>query len=411
MKILMSAYACEPGRGSEPGVGWNIAREIAKYHEVWVMTRPDEAGEAIEAELKRNPVPNLHFIYFTLPFWANGWKQGKAIELHYYLWQIQAYFVARRLHRQIGFNLLHHVTFGRYWVPSFLSLLPVPLIWGPVGGGESAPRSFWRDFGWRGRLAENIRDIARWLGERSFFVKLTAQRCAVALVATFETADRLKALGTKHIEFITGQTGINEKELQQLEQLPIVSTNTPIRFLSIGRLLYWKGFHLGLKAFALANIKDSEYWIVGEGGEKTKLENLAKELGIADRVHFCGNLPREKALNILGTSNALVHPSLHDFSPTVCLEAMAAARPVLCLDLGGPAIQITEETGFKIPATSPDQVVHDLATAMTTLAQNPELQIRMGEAGRKRVKDKFSWYSKGQFLIQLFQKITSANIE
>jgi hypothetical protein len=38
MKILISAYSCEPGMGSEPGVGWNIAREVAKYHEVWVLT-------------------------------------------------------------------------------------------------------------------------------------------------------------------------------------------------------------------------------------------------------------------------------------------------------------------------------------------------------------------------------------
>jgi hypothetical protein len=70
MKILMSAYSCEPGKGSEPGVGWNFVRAVAKYHEVWVLTRPDEGREVIEAELARNPIPNLHFV--TSP--ANlGW--------------------------------------------------------------------------------------------------------------------------------------------------------------------------------------------------------------------------------------------------------------------------------------------------------------------------------------------------
>jgi hypothetical protein len=73
MKILLSAYACEAGRGSEPGVGWNTALEIAKYHEVWVLTRPDDGRPAIEAELAQNPNPNLHFVYFTLPFVGEIW--------------------------------------------------------------------------------------------------------------------------------------------------------------------------------------------------------------------------------------------------------------------------------------------------------------------------------------------------
>jgi hypothetical protein len=116
-------------------------REIAKYHEVWVLTRPDESKEIIEAELDRNPIPNLHFVYFTLPFWQDSrcWGESGGMQTHYYLWQIQAYFVARRLHAQIGFDVIHHVTFVKYSSPSFLSLLPVPFVWGPVGGGESAP--------------------------------------------------------------------------------------------------------------------------------------------------------------------------------------------------------------------------------------------------------------------------------
>ncbi|MEO1673666.1 MAG: glycosyltransferase family 1 protein, partial [Cyanobacteria bacterium J06631_2] len=148
MKILLSAYSCEPGKGSERGVGWNMAKAIAKHHEVWVFTRPDESKEAIEAELAHNPDPNLHFVYFTLPFWQDSlrWGQSGAMQLHYYLWQIQAYFVAKKMHREINFDLAHHVTFVRYSVPSLLSLLPIPFIWGAVGGGESAPGKFWQDF-------------------------------------------------------------------------------------------------------------------------------------------------------------------------------------------------------------------------------------------------------------------------
>jgi hypothetical protein len=74
--VLLSAYACEPGKGSEPGIGWNLARHLAEHHEVWVLTRTNNRP-AIEAELARNPVPGLHFVYHDLPPWARFWKRGQ----------------------------------------------------------------------------------------------------------------------------------------------------------------------------------------------------------------------------------------------------------------------------------------------------------------------------------------------
>ena len=63
------------------------------------------------------------------------------------------------------------------------------------------------------------------------------------------------------------------------------------------------------------------------------------------------------------------------------MEAMAAGRPIICLDLGGPASQVTEETGFKIAAQNPQQATEDLAKAMTCLANDLELRIKMGQVG------------------------------
>jgi glycosyltransferase involved in cell wall biosynthesis len=403
MRILLSAYSCEPGRGSEPGIGWNIAREIARYHEVWVLTRPDESGAAIEAELTRNPLPNLHFVYFTLPVWANGWRWGLgAIHLHYYLWQIQAYFVASRLHNKIGFDLMQHVTFGRYSSPSFLSLLPVPFIWGPVGGGESAPRAFWQDFNFQGKVYETLRDLARRLGELDPFVHLTAQRSALALATTEETAKRLRRLGAKNVQ-VFSNTGLPREDIDHLAQYALPNTNL-VRFISIGRLLHWKGFHLGLRAFAFASI-ETEYWIVGNGPELKRLSALASSLGIIDKVRFWGALTRDETLNKLRECHVLIHPSLHDSGGWVCSEMMAAGRSVICLDLGGPAIQVTQETGFKIPAQDSEQAVSNLADAIIHSISNPELRVRMGQEGQRRVNEVFDWEAKGRVLVQFHEKI------
>ncbi len=405
-KILVSAYSCEPGRGSEPGVGWNVVRELAKYHEVWVLTRPDESGAVIEAELSQNPVPNLHFVYFTLPVWASGWRWGStgAMQLHYYFWQIHAYFVGRRLHREIGFDLVHHVTFVKYSSPSFLSLLPVPFIWGPVGGGESSPKAFWQDFSIRGKIYETVRDLARWIGEQDPFVRLTAQQSVLTQATTEDTAKRLHKIGARNVQ-MSSQIGLSEEEIAHLAKHAMPDT-CPVRFISIGRLLHWKGFHLGLRAFAQADLpSNAEYWLLGDGPEQSRLQALAEELGIASRVKFWSELPRDEALHKLGECVALVHPSLHDSGALVCLEAMAAGRPVICLDLGGPRVQVTPETGFKIPAHTPAQVVHDLAEAMAYLVKDSDLQKRMGRAGQKRVSEVYSWESKGQSLVQLYEEI------
>ncbi|TVP62270.1 MAG: glycosyltransferase family 1 protein [Nodularia sp. (in: Bacteria)] len=410
MKILMSAYSCEPGMGSEPGVGWNIAREAAKYHEVWVLTRPDESQDIIKAELARNPIPNLHFVYFTLPFWTDSrrWGQSGGMQLHYYLWQIQAYFVARRLHQKIDFDLMHHVTFVKYSNPCFLSLLPIPLVWGPLGGGESAPVSFWQDFSVKGKIYEIARSGARWLGEQDPFVRITAKRSAVVRATTKDTAQCLYKMGANHVQILP-ESGLSAEDIEHLQQYEL--PNGPgVRFISMGRLLHWKGFHLGLRAFAQANLPNTEYWVVGDGPELQQLQTLTSDLGIAQKVKFWGKLPREKALGLLKDSHVLVHPSLHDSGGWVCMEAMAAARPVICLDLGGPAIQITEETGFKISADEPYQAVRDLAAAMIHLAKDPELKVSMGQAGRKLVSENYSWQVVGERLNKLYLETASRKV-
>lgn len=403
MKILVSAYTCEPGCGSEEGVGWNMALAVAKYHETWVLTRTI-FRVPIEAELVRHPVPNLHFIYFDPLNWAEDWrnKQG-AVQLHYYLWQIQAYFVARPLYQQIGFDLVHHVTYVKFWSPSFLSLLPVPFIWGPVGGGEQAPKPFWSDFSLRGKVYETLRDLAQRLGEQDPFTRITAQRSVLAQATTEETAQRLCKLGAKNVGVLS-QIGLSQSEIARLQQCAMAE-NSPLRFISMGRLLHWKGYHLAVRAFARADLSDAEYWLLGDGAERQRLQALAEELGVASQVKFWGNLSREQSMDRLEECHVVVHPSLHDSGGLTCLEGMAAGRPVICLDLGGPATQVTAETGIKVSASDPEQAVRGLAEAMIRLAGDPELRVRLGEAGQKRVKAVYDWQVKADVWHQVYQEV------
>jgi glycosyltransferase involved in cell wall biosynthesis len=411
VKVLHSAYACEPGKGSEPGVGWNAAAALAHYHEVWVLTRANNRP-AIQRGLATDmgTAARLHFVYYDLPRWARWWKRGeRGIHLYYYLWQIGAYFAARRLHREIGFDLVHHVTFGKYWVPSLLALLPVPFVWGPVGGGESAPRAFWGHFSLRGKIYEGLRDLGRWLGEHDHLVRLTAKRSVLALAKTETTAQRLRRLGATDVRVLS-DAGLSVTEMNDLARRP-AREDLPVRFISVGNLLDLKGFHLGLRAFARANLEDAEYWIVGEGPARRALEGLAEELGCATRITFWGRLPRDEALRRLADSHVLVHPSLHDSGGWVCVEAMTIGRPVICFDLGGPGTQVTEEAGVKVPARQPEQAVRDFAEAMGRLARDPQLRQRMGEAGRLRSREAYRWEWKGEFLDTMYRRVATSSMD
>ena len=410
LKILLSAYACEPGRGSEHGVGWNWVRHLAKSNQVWVLTRT-KSKPAIQAALQAEPLPNAHFIYIDLPRWASFWKSGRrGIYLYYYAWQWLAYLRARALEPEIHFDIAHHVTFVTYWMPSFIALLGVPFVWGPVGGGESAPPAFQQTFSPRGRFYERLRDVVRRAANLDPLVRLTARRSVLALATTPSTEAKLKSLGCRRTMLLS-EAGICAEELQTLGALPAGSAQ-PFRIASMGNLLHWKGFELGLRAFALHARQNasSEYWIMGAGPEEKRLHSLASELGVANQVTFCGALPRHQALDRLAQCDALLHPSLHDSGGWVCLEAMASGRPVVCLDLGGPSIQVTAETGFKIAAHSPEQTVRDIASALSTLCSDRGLSRRLGEGGRRRIAAEFSWAAKCHRMAGLYHEILQPTV-
>jgi len=408
LKILISAYACEPGKGSEPGVGWNHVKQAARFHDVWVMTRSNNRA-VIEGALATDPMPNVRWIYLDVPRWARFWKKGqRGIRLYYSLWQLAAYWKARKLHREIQLDLAHHVSFVSYWLPTFLPLLPIPFVWGPVGGGESAPRSFRGAFDLRGRMYESMREFARSLSELSPFLRLAARGSAIALAATKETAARLEALGCTRIS-ILAEAALPAKEIDELAAIP-PREGGPFRALSLGRLLHWKGFALGLRAFARfqARVPNAEYWLIGDGPERPSLERLSRELGVEKKVVFWGKLSRNEVLEKLAACDVLLFPSLHDSGGWVTLEAMAAGRPVICLDLGGPAVRVTEATGIKIPAINPEQATTDLAAALEQLARDPLRLAQLAGGGRRRVDQEFNWDRRGEHLARLYVRLLNS---
>ena len=201
-----------------------------------------------------------------------------------------------------------------------------------------------------------------------------------------------------------------DSEIEWLRNLP---TEVPESraLVSIGRFIPFKGFHLALRAFAAADLGDVTYWLIGDGPERSRLEQLARDLGIEDRVSFLGKLPREKTLEKLAASDALLHPSLHDSGGWVTLEAMAACKPVVCLNLGGPATQVTEQTGIKVAAHTPEQAVAELAEALRCLMDDEARRDAMGRAGQRRVAEFYSWAHNGRKFDQIYRQVVHRQVK
>ena len=398
--VLVAAFACGPGRGSEPGQGGEVASRLAARHDVTALVyagfRP-----AVEAELAARPVAGLRVVYVRLPLEdarhhaCGADRSGLREQLHYLLWTLAARGLVRRLHDADPFDATVHASFMRYWSPSPAAALDgVPFLWGPVGGGETAPAAFARALPLGGRLRAALRVGIRGASHALPAVRQTARRATLALATTDESAARMRRLGAPTVVTARASVALSETTVARLGALGDAPAG-PMTFLFVGRLLDWKGVALGLRAFARAcaeapaALAGARFVVVGDGPERARLERLAARLGV--RAAFRGAVPREEALAALADAHVLVHPSLHDSGGYATLEALAAGRPVVCLALGGPAVQVTPEVGVAVPAETPAQAERDMAAALVRLASDAGLRDRMGRAGRARVAARFRW--------------------
>jgi glycosyltransferase involved in cell wall biosynthesis len=386
MKLLLSAYACEPDKGSEPGVGWNWAQALVRQgHQVHVITRANNRP-AIENALKGDGSP-LSFTYFDLPRWARAAKKWPGgIYLYYLMWQIGAYRLAKKIHLVRNFDCVQHVTFASYRQPSFMGGLGIPFIFGPVGGGETMPAQFRRGISMNGRLTEFFRDLASALISCDPLMRHTFSRANTIACTTSETLARIpRRFRGKCI--VQPAIGINAWEIDTDYEGRVPR----LQFLFVGRLLYWKGVHLIIRAMASArdSVPGIKLKIIGDGGDRRWLQQAARQEGVESAIEWISAKPHDEISRQYRESIALVFPSLHDSGGMVVLEALAAGVPVICLDLGGPGAMVTAACGVVIEGrqASESSVIESLAQAMIELAATPARRSELSAGAVARARE------------------------
>src|SRR5262245_41888500 len=164
------------------------------------------------------------------------------MRLHYALWQCGAYWLARRLCRDVQFDVVHHLTYGVFRHPSFLAFLGVPFVFGPVGGGETAPPALRKTFPIRAHFADIVRDIANRAVRFDPLMGAVFRRSALTLCKTAETLGRIPARFRSKC-MVQVELGMDEHAVVRRGSK---DRSGPFRVLYVGRLVCWKGLHLGL---------------------------------------------------------------------------------------------------------------------------------------------------------------------
>ena len=399
MKILLSAYACEPGKGSEPAVGWNWLLALAEMgHNVSVVTRennlPAIGDYLATSKLKFTTIP------YDLPAWCRAikhWPGG--LYIYYLLWQFGAYRHVRRIHKRDAFDLVHHITFVTFRQPSFMGGLNIPFIFGPIGGGETSPRSLRAGLNISGRFREALRDVLIGAVKCDPLMSRAFSKAMLIACTTPETLLRIpRRFHSKCI--VLPAIGIN------LITDPAPRTPSHPRFVFVGRLLYWKGIHLVLRAMpeVLQHLPNARLTIIGEGEDARWLKRVAEECGVAAHIDWIPHLLYNNITDTYLEHTALVFPSLHDSGGLVVLESLAAQLPVICLDLGGPGTFVDSTCGIVIKTANQSEpsLHHTLAAAMITLADNPTMRAELAANCSARAR-RFTWNTTAQQLYSTFE--------
>jgi glycosyltransferase involved in cell wall biosynthesis len=399
--ILLSAYACEPGKGSEPGMGWHWAIEIARLgHEVHILTRENNLG-AIRSELARHPDLRVYAVGYDLPRWMRFWKKGgRGAALYYSLWQRGACQFARRLAVDISFDLVHHITFAVFRQPSFMGRLGIPFILGPLGGGEATPSRLLRTYPYRGRASDSARSALNRLARINPAVR---QAFGEAGLILFKTRETLAYVPSFYLAKCLRVQDVGTEEALILRE-PCESPQTP-RFLFVGRLLYWKGVHLALEALGLLlkEYPDATLTVVGQGRDRKWLRKVAERLGVGHAVDWKDWTPHEEVLGMYRVHTALLFPSLHDSGGTVLMESLSQGLPVICLDCGGPGAMLPQLCGFKVKVEGKSQaeVIRGLTCAMRQLFEDSSLRAEMSSMALRAAREN-TW---GQIVSRTYTQV------
>ncbi len=414
MKILYISAACEPNRGSEPGVGWNVPCHFAKEHpdsQVFLLTCPSKEDKIVSF-LETHPVANLTPLYYDLPRWMKRTAWGRHAQMGYVLWQWLVRKLVKRWDREYGFDIIHHVTYNQYRSPSPGFFMDKPFVMGPVGGAETVNPIFYRDLSDETKKKERFRQagadfrLFRWLNGRSDNKKHL-------LFSSKENEERLHAYCGNSSTSVMPAIGFDEDDFPLPNETREHTADEPHVFemTYAGRPLDWKGLSFFLKAanraFVQQGIQSYRIKLVGIGNdqEQEMVKRWVGENQLTHHVELIPFMPRKDLLVLLQTCDLSVYPAFRDSGSMSVLEASALACPTICFNAGGQDA-FPDEVLLKIAVGNDyDETLRRFADKLSWAFCNRDSLKQIGKKAQKYVYDTLTWKKKVHAYGRLYEKM------
>lgn len=394
IKILISAYACEPNLGSEIGVGWHWVVEMSRYFDLWVLTR-ESNRESIERWFSTNRLDNKPtFIYYDLPKKWRFWKRGlRGVRLYYLLWQRLTDKIVRETMTENHIEIYHHLTYGNaLWSVSKYGQRQI-FIWGPTSVGTYVPSEFTRHYGFKNRIKEALQ---RLMAQTLTFNVGFNRRCRDAQIILCKTEQTRECIPAKYRSKATLFTDVAIDPLDTSKYTTNKSPDKITHYLAVGRLESWRGFDLMIEAFvkALQHNNNLHLDILGDGTDRKRLERLIRRLHLTDHISMRGQVTMEDYYRYMAECDVVVNPTLKEGAVTTAFDSMSFAKPIIAIDTGGYTRYFTDEYAILLSIDSRPKTIDNLASAMVRLSGRT-LREKMS-ARIISVRDSFVWRRKGE---------------
>ena len=415
-RVVLSAFALSPVRGSEPGIGWNIATRLAAYHDITVLTCPGLGGENHRAEIEQyfkdhGPIAGLEVVYIEPPLLSRMFQKpliSFATPFYfvgYASWQRAALAEARRLHAARMFDIAHQLTITSFREPGYLWTLGIPFVWGPIAGASNIPGKYFKLFSWRDWIFYHLKNTVNAIHKR---VKMRSRQAARAARHIFVTTSADQSMVTQ----LWGRDCQIMLDTGSPEMEGRVRDYDGVRSLR----LVWSGLHAGRKALPLllgaaADLKREfpppkfKIKVLGGGLQTETWKALAHKLQVDDLITWTGQLSRDRALEEMRDADVFAFTSVQEGTSTVVMEALAMGLPVICHDACGMAVAINETSGIKVPMDSPEVSQAGFAGAIRSFLMDPH-QVQSLSAGALARARELSWEQKGRQIAEVYESVT-----
>lgn len=408
LKILINAYACSPGMGSEPGMAWNWVSNLAKFCELYIITEGEFRDKIEEVVSTLEQGKNMHFYYNPVSEEIRKmcWNQGDWRFYKYYReWQWKTYLMAKDICSKEKIDVLHQLNMIGFREPGYLWKLSkengVPFVWGPIGGLKQFPTAYLQGAGVKMKLFNRLKNILNiWQLKHDKRVN-EAFRTAKLLVSSIpDSYHAIKKYKGKE-SIIIPETGCFLSEDIPTDRFE----EKEFHIMWVGKFDFRKQLPLALRAVAISDNPNIVLDIYGSGSDENiaSVKNLIDSLGITDKVVWHGNQPNDVVMNAMRKSQLFFFTSVSEDTSTVVLEAVSNRLPVLCFNACGMAAVIDDKVGRKVSLSNPIQSAKDFARLLNELEYDRTLLKRMSENCKQRQLE-LSWEVKAKTMVKWYEK-------